>query len=109
MVHHAQDLGQANNDQDPNVYVKLYLLPDPHKQTKRKTRVVKSRHPTFMEMIEYRVPLHAIRTRTLQAAVYHYDKLQENQFLGKVLIRLADCDLSQETVQWYSLQGKVPK
>jgi phosphatidylinositol-4-phosphate 3-kinase len=36
----------------PSPYVKTYLLPDPDKQTKRKTKVVKdSTHPTYNEVV----------------------------------------------------------
>ena len=53
MVHHAKDLAIPDGSKDePNSYVKVYLRPDPHKATKRKTRVVrKNRHPSFMEMV----------------------------------------------------------
>lgn len=37
---------------DPNPYVKTYLLPDPHKTSKRKTKISrKTRNPTFNEMV----------------------------------------------------------
>lgn len=37
---------------DPNPYVKTYLLPDPHKSSKRKTKIArKTRNPTFNEMV----------------------------------------------------------
>lgn len=50
-VHHAKDLAIPDG-QEPNAYVKIYLLPDPNKLTKRKTKVVKkSSHPSFMEMV----------------------------------------------------------
>ena len=42
--------GQAGSA--PNPYVKVYLLPDPSKETKRKTKIAKSTfHPTFNEMV----------------------------------------------------------
>jgi hypothetical protein len=42
-------------------------MPDPTKVTKRKTRVIhKNCHPSFMEMLEYRMPLDAVRHKTLQ-------------------------------------------
>ena len=54
MVHHARNLSFISNGQEPSPYVKLYLLPDPHKKTKRKTKVVKKTcHPTFMELVSY--------------------------------------------------------
>lgn len=40
-----------------NPYVKVYLLPDPYKMTKKKTKVVKKTlHPTYNETVCYRVP-----------------------------------------------------
>lgn len=52
MVHHARNLSLISAGQEPSPYVKLYLLPDPYKKTKRKTKVVKkSCHPTFMEPV----------------------------------------------------------
>lgn len=36
----------------PSPYVKTYMLPDPEKQTKRKTKVVKdTTHPTYNEVV----------------------------------------------------------
>ena len=56
MICHAKDLAIPDGSKDePNSYVKVYLRPDPHKATKRKTRVVrKNRHPSFMEMVSSR-------------------------------------------------------
>ena len=77
MVHHAKDLCRindgstaagatlpppdttgneagagANLGQYPDPYVKTYLLPDPTKKTKRKTKIVhKTTHPTYNEMV----------------------------------------------------------
>lgn len=48
-------LSQVSEDgTDPNPYVKTYLLPDPHKTTKRKTKISrKTRNPTFNEMVSF--------------------------------------------------------
>lgn len=52
MVHHARELPSLAGSQEPSAYVKVYLLPDPTKATKRKTKVVRRNcHPTFMEMV----------------------------------------------------------
>ena len=52
MVHHIQNLGFSDQArEEPNAYVKVYLKPDPTKQTKRKTKVVKKNcNPSFMEV-----------------------------------------------------------
>lgn len=83
----------------------VYLVPDPTKETKRKTRVLKrNSHPSFMEMLEYRLPIEVVKNRSLQATVWHYDSLQENQFLGGVVIPLNSLPLREETVAWYPLE-----
>ena len=58
MICHAKDLAIPDGSKDePNSYVKVYLRPDVHKATKRKTRVVrKNRHPSFMEMVSSHCP-----------------------------------------------------
>lgn len=105
LILHAQSLAVTPQGLPPNPYVKVYLMPDPTKETKRKTRVLKrNSHPSFMEMLEYRLPIDVIRHRTLHATVWHYDSLQENQFLGGVEIPLSTLSLRQDTVAWYPLQ-----
>lgn len=76
MIQHGRDLiggssaTSANGATElslPSPYVKTYLLPDMHKITKRKTRVIRRNiHPTFMEMLVYRLPLENIQKRLLQ-------------------------------------------
>ncbi|XP_065575109.1 phosphatidylinositol 4-phosphate 3-kinase C2 domain-containing subunit alpha-like [Artemia franciscana] len=106
MVMHVRDLNGVGSQQEtpPSSYVKVYLLPDPQKHTKRKTRVVKrNANPTFMEMIVYRLPLPIVQERILQVSVWNYDRVTENEFLGAVNISLMSVDLSIETAQWFRL------
>lgn len=52
-MHHVRELGYVAGGQEPSTYVKVYLLPDAAKVTKRKTKVVrKNCHPSFMEMVK---------------------------------------------------------
>lgn len=105
LILHAQSLAATAQGIPPNPYVKVYLVPDPTKETKRKTRVLKrNSHPSFMEMLEYRLPIDVVQHRCLQATVWHYDSLQENTFLGGVMIPLNSLPLRQETVAWYPLE-----
>eukprot|EP00092_Neocalanus_flemingeri_P001614 GFUD01001721.1.p1 GENE.GFUD01001721.1~~GFUD01001721.1.p1 ORF type:complete len:1837 (+),score=416.06 GFUD01001721.1:479-5989(+) len=105
MVHHIENL--SFNDpsrEEPNSYVKVYLHPDPTKQTKRKTKVVKKNcNPSFMEMLEYRIPLDVVKCRTLQATVWDSSQFQENMFLGSATIQLDKVDLIKGEENWYSL------
>ncbi|KAG1663175.1 Phosphatidylinositol 4-phosphate 3-kinase C2 domain-containing subunit alpha [Nymphon striatum] len=88
----------------PDSYVKTYLLPDPNKFTKRKTRIIrKNSHPSFMEMLIYDLPSNVVKRSQMQVSVWHYESLQENEFLGGFIIDLTSLNLSKETVTWYPL------
>ena len=106
MIMHARNL-YSSRTADPDTYVKTYLLPDPYKQTKRKTKVIyKSKHPTFMEMITYEaIPsIEELYKISLEVSVWYYlfgDR--EKKLLGAALIQLSDLDLLKETAQWYPL------
>ncbi|XP_068117176.1 phosphatidylinositol 4-phosphate 3-kinase C2 domain-containing subunit alpha [Hyperolius riggenbachi] len=104
MVMHIKDLVTEDNA-DPNPYVKTYLLPDPHKTSKRKTKVArKTRNPTFNEMLVYSgYSTETLRQRDLQLSVLSAESLRENFFLGGVTLALKDFNLNQETVGWHKL------
>lgn len=53
--------------------------------------------------LEYRMPWDFIRVRVLQATVWSHDSLQENEFMGGVVLPLSELDLREEVSQWYSL------
>lgn len=104
MVMHIRDL-VSEEGSDPNPYVKTYLLPDPNKTSKRKTKISrKTRNPTFNEMLVYSGhSKESLGLRELQLSVLSAESLRENYFLGGVTLRLRDFDLSRETVRWYKL------
>ncbi|PVD33696.1 hypothetical protein C0Q70_04956 [Pomacea canaliculata] len=102
MVMHVRNLARGN--ELPSPYVKTYLLPDPDKQTKRKTKTIKNTvHPTFNEVLQYKMKEGELRHRTLQVTVWDH-VLGENNFLGAVYIKLRDLNLCMETIKWYPLQ-----
>ncbi|KAM4018291.1 LOW QUALITY PROTEIN: phosphatidylinositol 4-phosphate 3-kinase C2 domain-containing subunit alpha [Anomaloglossus baeobatrachus] len=104
MVMHIKDL-VAEDGTDPNPYVKTYLLPDPHKTSKRKTKIArKTCNPTFNEMLVYSgYSKETLRQRELQLSVLSAESLRENFFLGGLILALKDFNLKQETVSWYKL------
>lgn len=106
MVMHVRDLGPTVSGDPPSPYVKLYLLPDPLKLSKRKTKITKnSYHPTYNEMLMYRLRADELQHRTLQVMVWSYDSLKENEFLGAVHIPLSTIDWTRsENTAWYKLQ-----
>ncbi|XP_053305716.1 phosphatidylinositol 4-phosphate 3-kinase C2 domain-containing subunit alpha [Spea bombifrons] len=104
MVMHIKDL-VTEDTTDPNPYVKTYLLPDPHKTSKRKTKISrKTCNPTFNEMLVYSgYSKETLRQRELQLSVLSAESLRENFFLGGVTLPLKDFNLNQETVGWHKL------
>ncbi|XP_042231376.1 phosphatidylinositol 4-phosphate 3-kinase C2 domain-containing subunit alpha-like isoform X2 [Homarus americanus] len=105
MVQHARNLSLISTGQEPSPYVKLYLLPDPHKKTKRKTKVVKKTcHPIFMEPITYRMSQDIVKQRVLEISVWSEDKFSENIYLGSSYLRLSALELKEEQSEWLSLE-----
>lgn len=106
MIMHAKNLACPDASVVPNCYAKTYLLPDPNKQTKKKTRVVRqSNHPSFMELIVYKIPLECLKSLTLQVSIWHSELVHNKVFLGAATIPLNSIDLSKETTSWYPLKN----
>uniref|UniRef100_UPI00398EF5A0 phosphatidylinositol 4-phosphate 3-kinase C2 domain-containing subunit alpha isoform X2 n=1 Tax=Pristiophorus japonicus TaxID=55135 RepID=UPI00398EF5A0 len=104
MVMHIRDL-VTEDGADPNPYVKTYLLPDPHKITKHKTKVSRrTLNPTYNEMLVYSgYSKESLAQRELQLSVLSAESLRENVYLGGVTLTLKEFDLSKETINWYKL------
>lgn len=49
------------------------------------------------------MPWDFITRRVLHVTVWSHDSLQENEFLGGVLLNLSTLDLREEISQWYPL------
>ena len=104
MVMHAKDLSPRNATTLADPYVKLYLLPDPIKATKLKTKIArKTLNPTFNETLLYTMSEQEVRQRHLQVTVLDHDYVGENEFLGGVLINLAHAELNKSVARWYTL------
>uniref|UniRef100_A0A8C5V5C6 Phosphatidylinositol-4-phosphate 3-kinase catalytic subunit type 2 beta n=1 Tax=Microcebus murinus TaxID=30608 RepID=A0A8C5V5C6_MICMU len=108
MVMHIRGLQLLQDGNDPDPYVKIYLLPDPQKTTKRKTKVArKTCNPTYNEMLVYDgVPRGDLQQRELQLSVLSEQGFWENVLLGEVLIRLRELDLAQEKTGWFALGSR---
>lgn len=105
MIMHAKNLVFPEGS-TPNCYAKTYLLPDSQKLTKKKTRVVRqSCHPSFMELIVYKIPLDVLQRKTLQVSIWHSEIVQYKDFMGAALIPLDKLDFTKEIISWYPLNA----
>ncbi|XP_065056875.1 uncharacterized protein LOC135685055 isoform X8 [Rhopilema esculentum] len=92
-------------------YVKVYLLPDKSKASKRKTKVKqKTLNPQWNEIISYKISLVDLRLRTLMVSIWNFDRLGRNIFLGEVLIPMDEKTdkglLNESFAEWYDLQDQ---
>ncbi|XP_064502931.1 synaptotagmin-like protein 5 isoform X5 [Pseudopipra pipra] len=89
-------------------YVKVYLLPDKSRQSKRKTKIKSnSTNPEFNELLKYVISHTQLETRTLQLSVWHYDRFGRNSFLGEVEIPFDSWNFENQGDEWFVLQPKV--
>ncbi|KAK3913446.1 Extended synaptotagmin-2, partial [Frankliniella fusca] len=97
-----------NNIPDP--YVKLYLLPERSKESKRKTEVMKDNcNPTFDETFEYIISLGDINSRQLEVTVVTKKTWFSSQspVMGQVILNLGELDLVKGFTAWYDLMPEV--
>ncbi|XP_029429703.1 phosphatidylinositol 4-phosphate 3-kinase C2 domain-containing subunit beta isoform X2 [Rhinatrema bivittatum] len=108
MVMHIRDLQHLQDGNDPDPYVKIYLLPDPQKTTKRKTKVArKTCNPTYNEMLVYDgIPKGDLQQREIHLSVLSEEGFWENILLGEVSIKLRDLNLTKEKLCWFQLGSK---
>jgi hypothetical protein len=92
-----------------NFYVKVYLLPDPEKKTKLKTKVRKSAtsNPVFRELFEYELDPGELRSKDLELTVWSTDSLMRNHLSGSLLWHLASVAVDPEDrkVDWFALKA----
>ncbi|XP_043475067.1 extended synaptotagmin-1 isoform X2 [Leptopilina heterotoma] len=111
-VHKVAHLPLPQNDPHniPDPYVKLYLLPDKHKETKRKTIVIKDNcNPVFDEKFEYIVSQGDINSKTLEISVCTQKAWLStgNNIMGQIHIDLSQIDFSQSVTSWFDLQPEI--
>uniref|UniRef100_A0A8D3DXT0 Phosphatidylinositol-4-phosphate 3-kinase n=1 Tax=Scophthalmus maximus TaxID=52904 RepID=A0A8D3DXT0_SCOMX len=103
MVMHIRGLVSDGTDPDP--YVKLYLLPDPQKTGKRKTKAARRTcNPTYNEMLVYeRIPRGDLDQRVIHLRVLGDGAFWENTLLGETFIPLKKLVPGQHWVDWHQL------
>uniref|UniRef100_A0A8K9Y0X4 Phosphatidylinositol-4-phosphate 3-kinase catalytic subunit type 2 beta n=1 Tax=Oncorhynchus mykiss TaxID=8022 RepID=A0A8K9Y0X4_ONCMY len=105
MVMHIRGLQPLQDGTDPDPYVKLYLLPDPQKTGKRKTKAARRTcNPTYNEMLVYdRIPRGDLQQRVIHLRVLGEGAFWENTLLGEAFIPLKTLTAGQCWADWHQL------
>uniref|UniRef100_A0A146M9W3 Extended synaptotagmin-2 n=1 Tax=Lygus hesperus TaxID=30085 RepID=A0A146M9W3_LYGHE len=109
IVHKIANLPLKDPNNIPDPYVKLYLLPERSKETKRKTETVKDNcNPTYDETFEYVMSQGELSNRQLEVTILT-QKTWKSPVMGMVTVNLAELDLTKATTAWYDLQPESSK
>ncbi|XP_043675721.1 extended synaptotagmin-1 isoform X2 [Vespula pensylvanica] len=111
-IHRIANLPLPQNDPTniPDPYVKLYLLPDKHKETKRKTAVIKDNcNPIFDEKFEYVVSQADLNSRVLEISVCTQKGWLStgSNVMGQLHLNLSEIDVTKAVTTWYDLQAEI--
>ena len=85
-------------------------MPDKHKETKRKTAVIKDNcNPQFDEQFEYVVSQGDLNTRVLEVSVCTQKGWLStgSNVMGQVHLKLSEINISKTVTSWYDLQPEI--
>ncbi|XP_043486063.1 extended synaptotagmin-2 isoform X2 [Polistes fuscatus] len=111
-VHKVANLPLPQNDpfNIPDPYVKLYLLPDKHKETKRKTAVMKDNcNPIFDEKFEYLISQADLNSRVLEVSVCTQKGWLSagSKIMGQLRLNLSEIYVNKSQTSWYDLEPET--
>ncbi|CAH0557885.1 unnamed protein product [Brassicogethes aeneus] len=107
VIHKIANIPCKDPSSVPDPYVKLYLLPERAKDSKRKTTVVKDNcNPIFDESFEYVINQGELSNKQLEVTVGTQKQLfySSSNILGQVIIDLGKLNLTQPYNVWFDLQ-----
>ncbi|KAK6634334.1 hypothetical protein RUM43_011734 [Polyplax serrata] len=111
-VHRITGLPLNDPSNIPDPYVKLYLLPERNKDSKRKTEAIKDNcNPVYEQQFEYIISPAELSNRQLEVSVATRKKLfsSASNCMGQVLVNLDELDLTNPTTEWYDLLPEFHK
>lgn len=108
-VFEARDLINTDKNSLSDPYVRLLLLPDKRKKTKRRTKIMKDTlAPVFDETFEYDMTHEEAKLKTLDLTVKNDRSLfsTEKVFMGQALITLGSYNLDDGNLidDWFTLE-----
>ncbi|XP_028406048.1 extended synaptotagmin-3-like [Dendronephthya gigantea] len=110
----AHDLPARESKGKTSPYVRMYLLPDRSKKSRRETAPKEGTlNPVYGEKFEYITSLQELRDCTLDVAVKNhkskFTSRRKRNFIGQVRISLSSLDLSKEQKIIYTLVKWTPR
>lgn len=108
---HVQELSELPWEEEfkPDLYVKMFVVPDPKKETKRKTRVINgSLAPKFDELFEWKVPMSDIKSKSLIVSLCEEGTLS-NEILAEMSMGFERFDGDFEWNDWFALNRKTSR
>ncbi|CAG9766099.1 unnamed protein product [Ceutorhynchus assimilis] len=107
VVHKVANIPLKDPSNIPDPYVKLYLLPERSKDSKRKTQVVKDNcNPVFDETFEYVINQAELGSKQLEVTVGTEKRLFSSNMLGQVIVDLSKLNLAQPYNVWFDLHSE---
>lgn len=106
VIHQAAGLPGSDLPDPPDPYIKIYLLPERSKKTKRKTEVVKdSCNPTYEESFEYEIPLAKLGLSALEITVIDRKGIfARSPLMGRARVELNNPKLMTGYTEWFELE-----
>uniref|UniRef100_A0A0K2UPA4 Extended synaptotagminlike protein 2a [Tribolium castaneum] n=1 Tax=Lepeophtheirus salmonis TaxID=72036 RepID=A0A0K2UPA4_LEPSM len=105
VVHNAYGLPGSDLPDPPDPYVKLYLLPEKNRKSKRKSEVVKdSCNPIYDEEFYYDIPLEKLATTQLEVSVIDKKGIfSKSPLMGRAVVDFVDSNIDVGISEWYPL------
>ncbi|XP_068735837.1 regulating synaptic membrane exocytosis protein 1-like isoform X2 [Montipora capricornis] len=101
----AEGLALKESSTPPNPYVRIYFLPDKSMQSKRRTKTaMKFTNPKWNQTFVYPCRPQKFSGRALEITVWDYDKVCSSEFLGEVVLNVAEANLDGNGY-WYPLKN----
>jgi len=105
-VHEAKGLPGGDLPDPPDPYVKLYMLPERSKKSKKKSDVKKDTvNPIYDETFEYEMTSDELPRQQLEVSVVDRKGIfARGALMGRVVVNLAEVERRGGITEWYLLE-----